>query len=74
MTLRTVATCSVDGVELGEWLVRGGRALDWPKYSRGKYDGAQREAEPEEVHTQGGEYGRVATLWYRACIKLGGKP
>jgi len=31
---RTVAACSVDGVDLGDWLVRGGLALDWPQYSK----------------------------------------
>src|ERR1700747_2067052 len=34
---RTVATCSVAGVDLGEWLVRSGFALDWPQYSKGRY-------------------------------------
>jgi endonuclease YncB( thermonuclease family) len=33
------------GVDLAMWLVRGGHALDWPKYSKGKCDGVQREAE-----------------------------
>ena len=42
---RTVAVCSVDGVDLAEWLVRNGLALDWPQYSKGKYDKAQRDAE-----------------------------
>jgi endonuclease YncB( thermonuclease family) len=42
---RTVATCSVGGVDLGEWLVRNGLALDWPQYSKGKFDPIQREAE-----------------------------
>jgi hypothetical protein len=42
---RTVAVCSIDGVDLAEWLVRNGLALDWPTYSKGKYDKAQREAE-----------------------------
>jgi endonuclease YncB( thermonuclease family) len=37
---RTVATCSVDGADLGEWLVRNGLALDWPQYSNGRYDAA----------------------------------
>src|ERR1700730_14854443 len=31
---RTVATCSVGGADLGEWLVQNGFALDWPEYSR----------------------------------------
>src|SRR6201982_3149750 len=30
---RTVATCSVVGTDLGQWL--NGLALDWPNYSRG---------------------------------------
>jgi len=42
---RTVATCSVGGVHLGEWLVRNGLALDWPQYSKGNFDTIQREAE-----------------------------
>jgi endonuclease YncB( thermonuclease family) len=42
---RTVAACSVDGVDLADWLVRNGLALDWPQYSKGKYDKAQRDAE-----------------------------
>jgi endonuclease YncB( thermonuclease family) len=42
---RTVATCSVGGADLGDWLVRNSLALDWPQYSKRKYDHAQREAE-----------------------------
>jgi endonuclease YncB( thermonuclease family) len=42
---RTVATCSVGGADLGEWLVRKGLALDWPQYSKGRYGSAQRDAE-----------------------------
>jgi endonuclease YncB( thermonuclease family) len=53
---RTVAVCSIDGVDLAEWLVRNGLALDWPTYSKGKYDRAQRDAE------HGGVCGQAATL------------
>lgn len=42
---RTVATCSVAGIDLADWLVRNGHALDWPRYSHGKYGEAQRDAE-----------------------------
>ncbi|WP_338128913.1 thermonuclease family protein [Bradyrhizobium brasilense] len=42
---RTVGTCSVGGADLGEWLVRSGLALDWPRYSKGRYDAAQHDAE-----------------------------
>jgi endonuclease YncB( thermonuclease family) len=41
---RTVATCSVGGTDLGDWLVRRGLALDWPQYSKRKYESA-RDAE-----------------------------
>jgi endonuclease YncB( thermonuclease family) len=54
---RVVAVCSVDAVDLGEWLVRAGLAFDWPRYSRGKYAGAQKEAE-----RAGRVYGREVTL------------
>src|ERR1700751_5102669 len=42
---RTVATCSVGGTDLGQWLVSNGLALDWPNYSRGMYGAVQEEAE-----------------------------
>jgi hypothetical protein len=31
---RTVATCSVGGKDLGDWLVSKGLAFDWPQYSK----------------------------------------
>jgi endonuclease YncB( thermonuclease family) len=42
---RTVAVCSIAGVDLAEWKVRNGLALDRPMYSKAKYDEAQRDAE-----------------------------
>jgi endonuclease YncB( thermonuclease family) len=69
---RTVATCSVDGVDLGDWLVRNGLALDWPTYSKGKYDKAQRDADHEGRGIWAGSY--VAPWLFRACMKEGGKP
>ena len=42
---RTVAVCSIGGVDVAEWLVRNGLALDWPQYSKGKYATAQHDAE-----------------------------
>jgi endonuclease YncB( thermonuclease family) len=69
---RTVATCSVHGADLGEWLVRNGLALDWPQYSKGKYDAAQREAERTGKGIWKGSY--VEPWLYRACIRANGKP
>lgn len=69
---RIVATCSVGGIDLAGWLVHGGLALDWSRYSKGKYEGAQREAQKAERGIWAGSY--VAPWLYRACIDQGGKP
>lgn len=35
---RIVAICRrADGIDVNRWLVRSGLAIDWPKYSRGRY-------------------------------------
>jgi endonuclease YncB( thermonuclease family) len=69
---RTVATCSVNGIDLGEWLVSNGLALDWPQYSQGRYSRAQREAERAGL---GMWVGRYVVPWrYRACVRAGGRP
>jgi endonuclease YncB( thermonuclease family) len=69
---RTVATCSVSGVDLGEWFVRNGLALDWPQYSKGKFDAIQREAEHAGRGMWAGSY--VEPWLYRVCIRAGGRP
>jgi endonuclease YncB( thermonuclease family) len=69
---RTVASCSVEGVDLGEWLVRNGLALDWPQYSKGKYDAAQRDAEHAGRGMWAGSY--VEPWLYRMCIRANGRP
>jgi endonuclease YncB( thermonuclease family) len=69
---RTVATCSVGGADLGDWLVRNGLALDWPQYSKRKYDDAQREAEHAGRGMWAGSY--VEPWLYRACIRASGSP
>jgi endonuclease YncB( thermonuclease family) len=69
---RTVATCSVGGTDLAEWLVGQGLALDWPQYSKGKFDTIQREAEHAGRGMWAGSY--VKPWLYRACIRAGGRP
>ena len=50
---RAVATCSISGTDLGEWLVRNGLALDWPQYSKGTYAAAEcRSCGPRHVGRQ----------------------
>jgi endonuclease YncB( thermonuclease family) len=69
---QTFAVCSVDGVDIADWLVRNGFALDWPQYSKGKYDRAQREAEHAGRGIWKGSY--VEPWLFRVCIREGGKP
>lgn len=68
---RTVATCAVDDVDLGDWLVQRGLALDWPKHSKGRYERARREAEHTERGLWAGTF--VAPWLYRACSKTKGR-
>ena len=49
----------------GEWLV-GGLALDWSRYSKGRYSPAQRQAESAGRGIWGGSY--VEPWEYRACV------
>jgi endonuclease YncB( thermonuclease family) len=69
---RTVAVCSLDGVDIASWLVRNGHAFDWPQYSRGKYATEQKEAERNGRGVWAGSY--VVPWLYRACIRNGGRP
>jgi endonuclease YncB( thermonuclease family) len=67
---RYVAICWTGGMDIGEWLVRNGLALDWPKYSNGRYFSAQNEAKNVERGIWAGSF--VEPWRYRACIKSGG--
>jgi endonuclease YncB( thermonuclease family) len=69
---RTVARCEVVGVDLAAWLVRGGLALDWPQYSKGRYNMDQRAAEKAGTGMWKGSY--VEPWLYRACIRANGTP
>jgi endonuclease YncB( thermonuclease family) len=69
---RTVATCSVADGDLGEWLVHNGLALDWPHFSKGRYEAAQRNAERAGRGIWKGSY--VEPWRYRACIRANGSP
>src|ERR1700694_1126706 len=53
---RAVAVCTVVGVDLAQWLVRNGLALDWPKYSKGEYTTAQSEGKREHLGIWRGSY------------------
>ena len=69
---RTVASCAVAGVDLADWLARQGLALDWPRYSHGRYSEAQNEACRSERGMWSGSF--VEPWRFRACVRLGGRP
>jgi len=57
---RVIAACTRGGADVVEWLVRKGHALDWPRYSGGKYADAQRAA---KVRRMGVWQGRFVQPW-----------
>ena len=68
---RVVAVCTTNGVDLADWMVRQGLALDWPKYSKGDYAAAQAEARKAERGVWSGSF--VQPWDYRACRREGGR-
>jgi endonuclease YncB( thermonuclease family) len=69
---RAVAVCAVAGIDLADWMVRNGHALDWPQYSKGDYAAAQDEAKRAERGMWSG--GFVEPWRYRTCRRTGGSP
>lgn len=67
---RFVATCfRADGADVNRWLVRQGHALDWPRYSRGKYADAQRQAQRART---GMWQGKFVEPWEARRLRRGG--
>jgi endonuclease YncB( thermonuclease family) len=58
---RDVATCTVDDLDLGEAMVRGGHALDYARHSRGRYAAAEREARAARRGLWAGTFENPAT-------------
>jgi hypothetical protein len=57
--IATVATLQARvGQDVAGWLTRNSLAFDWPRYSKGKYAGVQKESAPG-----------VVPWAYRACIR-----
>lgn len=54
---RIVAICHrADGTDVNRWLVRNGYALDWPKYSKGRYSAEQRKAAASKAGIWSGHF------------------
>jgi endonuclease YncB( thermonuclease family) len=68
---RTVAVCSVGQVDLADWLVRAGLAIDWPRYSKGDYAPTEAGARANKIGMWSGQF--VEPWRYRQCIGTGGR-
>ncbi len=54
---RIVAVCRrADGADINAWMVRNGYAIDWIKYSKGRYAREQREAKADQLGVWSGEF------------------
>lgn len=54
---RAVAECyRADGEPVNSWLVKNGYALDWPRYSNGRYAAEQRAAQAARVGVWKGDF------------------
>lgn len=53
---RVVASCQVAGGDLGELMVRSGNALDYRRYSKGRYRQAERDAEAQRAGIWAGRF------------------
>lgn len=71
---RTIAVCHLGspGPDIAQWLVSKGFALDWPQYSKGKYQVAQQEARQAGRGIWSGSF--VEPWKYRVCVRAGQSP
>ena len=53
---RVVASCQAGGLDIGEQMVRSGNALDYRRYSRGRYQDAERAARAQRAGMWSGEF------------------
>lgn len=54
---RVVAICwRADGADVNSWLVRNGLAIDWPRYSKGRYRAEQSQAKANRLGIWAGRF------------------
>ncbi|WP_312417761.1 thermonuclease family protein [Shinella sp.] len=65
---RIVATCRrADGEDVSAWMVRNGHAVDWPKYSKGRYAAEQREAQASGAGMWAGQFEQPCIVRKARC-------
>lgn len=62
---RIVAICTANGQDLGEAMVRAGRAIELPAHSKGRYTAAERDAREAKRGLWAGSFERPSD-WRRA--------
>lgn len=55
---RIVAVCTAGKIDIAEWMVRNGHALDWPRYSNGAYNFEQEAARTAKRGMWSGSFAR----------------
>ena len=68
---REVASCTVEGRDLGEAMVRSGHARDYARHSHGRYAPAEREAREAKRGLWAGEF-ETPESWRRREMQNGG--
>lgn len=65
---RIVAVCTrADGTDVNRWLVTNGYAIDWPKYSKGRYAEEQRQAKAAGAGIWAGTFDRPCVVRGSRC-------
>ena len=65
---RVVAICRrADGTDINRWLVANGYAVDWPKYSKGRYAGEQARAQAARLGIWRGWFELPCEFRRKAC-------
>jgi len=59
-----------DDADINSWMVRNGYAIDWPKYSAGRYASEQAEAQASRVGIWAGRLTRLALCVARAVTEV----
>lgn len=65
---RLIGHCTrADGADVNAWMVRNGHAIDWPKYSHGRYAADQAEAQDERRGLWSGSFQEPCVVRQTRC-------
>ena len=68
---RFVGECFVNGESLSVYMVRNGYALDWPRYSKGKFLNDQEFAKNNKLIANNNSIYQIIRYIYETIKKLG---